>query len=298
MASVPDVPEKFIKAAIEIQATPARDAGAIGYTTPLMALVSLPHSDPKTRRYERRNGNLRMIISDPREVGIPYGVIPRLLLVRLITEAAWTKRKTLKLGDSLYQFLKKLDITHSGGSLGSTTRVRDQMNRLFSSVFTFEYVDRQGRFLNVLNAPVAHKFKLWLNKGSNQGDPWNSEITFTDEFHKEIIEHKFPIDMRVLKALKQSPMAIDIYLWLTYHNGKDKRKVKKPVCISIEQLQQQFGARYAPTPRGRKDFKQAFKRVLRWVKTVYPDANIELIRGRIILLPGEPSVPKLSTYVG
>ena len=298
MASVSDVPEKFINAAIEIQETSARDAGAIGYTTPLMALVSLPHSDPKTGRYERRNGKLRMIISDPREVGIPYGVIPRLIFVWLIMEATRTKSKTLKLGDSLYQFLKKLTITPSGGYLGSTTRVTDQMNRLFSSVFTFEYVDGQGRFLNVLNAPVAHKFKLWFSKDSNQGDLWNSEITLTNEFFEEIIQHKFPIDTRVLKVLKQSPMAIDIYLWLTYHNGKDKRKVKKPVCISIEQLQQQFGAGYALTPRGRKDFKQAFKRALRNVNTVYPGGKLELMHGRAKRLPGEPSVPKLSTYFG
>ena len=298
MASAPGACDKLINTALEIQNTPVRDAGEIGYTTPLMALASLPHSDQKTGRYERRNGNLRMIISDPREVGIPYGVIPRLILIWIITNAIRTKSKTLILGESLYQFLKKLNITPSGGHLGSTTRVTDQMNRLFSSVLTFEYVDGQGHVLNVLNAPVAHKFKLWISKDSNQGDLWNSEITLTDEFYKEIIKHKFPIDMRILRALKQSPMAIDIYLWRTYLNGKDKRKVKKPVYISIEKVQLQFGAGYAFTPRGRKDFKQAFKRALRHVNTVYPGVNIELIRGRIILLPGEPSVPKLSSGIG
>ena len=298
MASVPDAHENIINAALEIQNTPVRDAGEIGYTTPLMVQASLPHSNPNTGRHERRNGNLRMIISDPREVGLPYGVIPRLILAWMITETILTKSKTLKLGGSLYQFLKKLNIIPSGGRLGSTNRVLDQMNRLFSSVLTIDYKDKQGRGQNVLNAPLAHKFKLWTGKDSNQAYLWNSEITLTDEFYKEIIKHKFPIDMRILRHIKRSPMAIDIYLWRTYLNGKDKRKVKKPVYISMEQVQLQFGAGYAFTPRGRKNFKQAFQRELRKVRVFYPDVNIKLIRGRVILVSGEPSVPKLSTDPG
>ena len=238
-----------------------------------------------------------MIISDPREVGIPYGVIPRLIIVWIITNAIRTKSKTLILGDSLYQFLKDLNITPSGGRLGSTNRVLDQMNRLFSSVLTFEYRDQQGYGYNVLNAPLAHKFTLWTGKAPNQTHLWDSSITLTDEFFNEIIKHKFPIDMRILRAIKGRPMAIDIYLWRTYLNGKNKRRQKRPIYLNVEQVQQQFGAGYAHTPRGRKDFKQAFKNALRQVNTVYPDVNIKLVHGRIILLAGEPSVPRLSTDI-
>ena len=294
MASATYLPEKLVNAAVGIQETPVRDADEIGYTTPLMTQASLPHKDPKSTRYERNDGNLRMIISDPREVGLPYGVIPRLILAWLITEAIRTKSKTLTLGDSLNQYLKKLGIIPSGGRLGSTKRVLDQMNRLLSSVLTVEYKDEKGHGQNVLNAPLSHKFTLWTGKDSNQVHLWNSTLTLTDEFYKEIIKHKFPIDMRILRALKRSPMAIDIYLWRTYLNGKDKRKVKIPIYVSVKQLQLQFGAGYAFTPRGRKNFKQAFKRELKRVRAFYPDVNIEFERGRIILFPGQPSVPKLS----
>ena len=298
MASVSGAPEKLVNAAVAILETPVRDAGEIGYSSPLMAQASLPHRDPKTGRFERRNGNLRMIISDPREVGLPYGVIPRLILAWIITEVIKTKNKTLILGDSLYQFLKKLNIIPSGGRLGSTNRVLDQMNRLFSSVLTIDYKDEKGQGQNALNVPLTHKFKLWTGKNSNQVHLWNSAITLTDEFYKEIIKHKFPIDMRILRHIKQSPMAIDIYLWRTYINGRDKRKNKRSVYISLEQVQLQFGAGYAFNARGRKNFKQAFKRELVKVRAFYPDVNIELVRGRIILVPGEPSVPKLSTDPG
>ena len=87
MASVPDAPEKLVNAALEIQETPVKDAGEIGYIISLMAQASLPHRDPKTQRYIRRNGDVQIFPDDPTGVGIPYGSIPRLTLAWVITEA-------------------------------------------------------------------------------------------------------------------------------------------------------------------------------------------------------------------
>jgi hypothetical protein len=39
---------------------------------------------------------------------------------------------------------------------------------------------------------------------------WKSTVTLSAEFYKEIIEHPIPINMRILKALKRSPLGIDL----------------------------------------------------------------------------------------
>ena len=76
--------------------------------------------------------------------------------------------------------------------------------------------------------------------------------------------------MRALKALKRSPMALDIYCWLTYRMSY----LKRPTQIPWGALQAQFGADYADTPQGRQGFKRGFFRALRSVLTVYP-AKVE-----------------------
>ena len=164
MASLLDAPEKIIKAAAEIYETSAKDAGAIGYATRLLTLVGLPHQDPKARQYVRKNGSFRMTVSDPTNVGLPFGVIPRLLLIWVSTQVVLTKKKTTELGDNLNQFLGNLDIAPSGGHLGSTTRVLNQLSRLSSSILTIHYQDDQGRGPLVPHAPITNEFNLWFSR--------------------------------------------------------------------------------------------------------------------------------------
>ena len=284
-----DTDLRLIETAAEIQALPAEDAGTIGFTARLMSLAGLPHKDPGTTHYIRRNGNLQLIMIDPAgQTGLPYGAIPRLVLAWVTTEAVRTQSKRLVLGWSLNEFLRKLDITPGGGKRGSATRVRNQIERLFGSTLTVRYDDGQGQGYVVRHAPVAAEFSLWTGKDPNQAQLWENAIVLSDEFYKEIMDHPVPLDMRILKEIKTSPLAIDIYLWLTYRSSY----LRKPTEISWAQLQQQFGAGYAANPRGRTNFQQAFKRELGRVLALYHGANIALEHGRVRLLPGEPSVSK------
>ena len=294
MASVSDVPEKLVTAAVQIQNTPVKDAGEISFTPKLMALVGLPHRDPKSRFYVRRNGNLRMTLADPTDIGIPFGVIPRLALVWMTTEVIRTKSKNLMLGDSLNQYMRKLDIVPSGGRLGSTKRVLNQLDRLFSSVLTIHYEDELGQGRLVRHAPITTKFTLWTGRDPDQTQLWESMITLTEEFYTEIINHPVPLDMRVLKGIKQSPLALDYYLWRTYRNSY----MMKETAISLKSLQAQFGAGYANNREGRNNFQRAFQREATRVQALYRAAKFRMERGRVILIPGEPSVPKLSTDTG
>ena len=288
MASVSDASEKLINAAVEIQGTRVQDAGEIGFAARLMSQAGLPHKDPKTNYYIRKNGNLQMVVSAPLGTGIPYGSSPRLVMAWVTTEALLTKSKRLGLGASLNQYLRKLDIVPSGGKRGSTTRVLSQIERLFSSVVTIRYDDGQGQGFVVRHAPMTSEFSLWTGRDPDQTQLWENAIVLTDEFYREITAHPVPLDMRILRAIKNSPMAIDIYLWLTYRTSY----IKKATYITWSQLQHQFGSGYATNPRGKTNFQQAFKRELGKVLALYPGANVKLEHGRVLVSPGTPSVPK------
>jgi hypothetical protein len=98
--------------------------------------------------------------------------------------------------------------------------------------------------------------------------------------------------MRALKALKHSPMALDIYCWLTYRVSYLKKKTEIPWPA----LQMQFGAGYPDTLRGQLDFKRNFLKHLQSVLVIYPEAKAEKGSYGLLLRPSKPHVPQLPPH--
>jgi len=226
-----------------------QEAGALGFMARPLVQVTLPHRDPgNVPSFARNAGNFRLIIQpliDEKDgetinYGIPYGTIPRLLLAWLTTEVVKTKNKEIYLGDSLSSFMRELDTMPTGGRWGSITRLREQVKRLFSSTFSLVYDNNKtldmARFVL---ASRAHFF--WDRVHPSQGSLFESSVILSDEFYREILAHPVPLDTRILKALRTSPLAIDLYTWLTYRISY----LKKETLIPWERLQEQFGGDYA-----------------------------------------------------
>jgi hypothetical protein len=131
------------------------------------------------------------------------------------------------------------------------------------------------------------------SKPSSGGDPkrpeqaalWRSVISLNRRFYEEIINRPVPLDLRVLKVLsrERSPLAIDIYTWLTYRMSY----LRRPCVVPWKLLQLQFGGDYSRT----RDFKDKFIDRLKLVKTVYPRVDIEPGEVGLALRPSAPHVP-------
>jgi hypothetical protein len=282
-ADVTPAIERLITEALAIEAESAQEAGALGFMARAMVQATLPHRKTPGNEFERRNGAFTLSLMAPAKIGLPYGSVPRLLLSWLTTEAVRTQSRELELGDSLSAFMRELGLIPTGGRWGSITRLKDQTRRLFASTVsaTYEGEDRHAE----MGYRLADKSLLWWDaQDPDQTALWRSSVTLTDAFYREIIEHPIPIDMRAIKALKQSPMALDIYCWLTYRTSYAKR----PTTIPWEALAMQFGADYART----RDFRAAFLVELRRVAVVYPGANVEPTEAGLILRPGTPHIAK------
>ena len=278
----------LIRDALEIEAEDAKAAGAQGYMARVLTQATIPHKNPNTRFFDRSNGTLTVSIVDVSNIGMPYGSIPRLLLAWITTEAVLKKDPELVLGDSLNQFIRELDMIPSGGRWGTITRLKDQMARLFGCAIGYKIENDSS--LHLAQTRIAKKVDLWWDpKKPEQSTIWSSRIVLDRDFFDEIIRNPVPVDMRALTALKQSPMALDIYIWLTYRMSYLSRKTE----ITWEQLQLQMGAGYEFDARGRTNFQQAFTKHLRSVLTVYPEARVSQARGRLILQPSPPHIPKI-----
>ncbi len=203
------------------------------------------------------------------------------------TEAVKNKNKELILGESLSAFMRELNLIPTGGRWGSITRLKEQMKKLLSASISCTYDD--GKNWKISNIQPIEQADLWWDtKQANQISIWQSKLILNDNFFKEVITNPIPVDMRVLKALKRSPMALDIYCWLTYRMSYLKKETQIPWAM----LQNQFGSGYAQNSHGVRNFKIAFLRELKKVHQFYPSAKINSEKYSLVLKPSLSHISK------
>lgn len=280
---------KLICAAGDIRLDPDKTESA--FMARQLVQATLPHKNPgNVPAWSRTNGGLTVSIqpgidSKQKVTGYPYGTIPRLLLFWLTTEAVRTNSPRIELGNNLAQFMTTLGLNpRMCGKRGDVKRLQDQMQRLFYSRISFTQKSRGGE--SWLNMQVTSKGMLWWDANHpSQPTLWQNWVQIGEEFFKAITSSPVPVDMRILKALKKSPLALDLYSWATYI-AYQTQKTGQSRSVSWGLLHQQFGTEYGDV----KDFsKKAWKALLK-VQSVYSELCIERVRGGILILPSQPSI--------
>jgi hypothetical protein len=271
------------------------------FTTRYLVQATLPHRSPKEDLpyWYRINGNYTLIVhpgtdvnpktKEPVPLGYPFGSIPRLLLFWLTTEAVRKGNRRLILGNSLAEFMTQLGLNHRNGGVGSKRsdrrRLHDQMQRLFFAKISFHY--NAPGIKSWLEMPVAPKAALWWDiRNPEQFDLYESWIELGEEFFNAITHAPFPVDLRALRALKNSPLALDLYTWSVYKTYSVNKK-HKPQRVGWRQLQEQFGTDYTDP----KDFKRKAKYALRKITLLYPGLNLDEVDGGLVIQPGRTAIP-------
>ena len=160
-----------------------------------------------------------------------------------------------------------------------------------------------GRSWSLRQVGMIEEAELWWEekeklKKNDQPGLWNSTVLLSESFFLEITNRPVPFDMRVVQLIReqtQSPLALDLFLWLNYR----LKYLNRPTEIPWEKLQLQFGANYADTRQGRHEFKKEFLKQMETVRWAFKKAAPsiqELTDGKgIKLLPGETSIPAVSS---
>jgi hypothetical protein len=274
---------KMIANAFAIQKTSTQDADALGFMVRSMILATMPHSKQKGNEYTRKNGNYTLSMLSPSGVGLPCGMYPRLLIAYFTTYAVKNKTKEIDLGNSLASFMKELGVKSTGGVNGTIKPLKDQLKRLAATSVYFDYSTKERD--RGANINLIHNHDLWWEtKNPEQMSLFNSSITLGGDFYEEIINHAVPIDMRVLKLIKRSPLALDIYMWLNYKLFG----LKKSTVISWDDLSGFFGSDY-----GRIDnFKSAFVKAVQKVSLAVPEFEVFDHEKGLLLKPSKKHITK------
>lgn len=274
----------LIKKAEEIEEIDVRVSGQLGFMARALTQTTLPHSKMVGTEFERSNGIYTLSIHVPRKIGVlPYGAIPRILTAWISTEAVKTKSPDLMLGHSLKDFMGKLGLDSSGGKRGDITRLKLQAKSLFSSVVSIiEDDDKAQNSFGVENIMMVRGAQLlWNPRKPDEPGLFNSRLSLTEDFFRMVTDRPVPIDLRVLHALRRSPLAMDIYVWSVYRLFI----TRKDVLIPWISLKGQLGANYASTPQGLLDFKREFIKRLKEVMIYYPKARITPSKDGLLLSP-------------
>jgi hypothetical protein len=288
---MPRAQRRFLEAAERIRLNqPTFDD--LAYMARELVQVTLPHRNPgDVPAWSRANGNLTMTVRPgwdherQRSLGYPYGSIPRLLLFWLTAEAVRTHCRTIELGSSLSDFMFQLGLSPATGRgpRGDARRLREQMQRLFRATISFDRVTTQGARAGGtwLDMQVAPRGEFWWSvRDPGQAALWGSWIELGEKFFEAITTAPVPLDMRALKALKRSPLALDLYAWLSYEAFR-AHKSGKGRFVAWKLLAEQMGGDYTDV----KDFARYARRAMRKVQALYPALKLGPMRGGVRVEP-------------
>ena len=274
-----------------------------------LVLCTLPHTDPgDVDAWSRRSGSIALGIQPGvdfdtgQKIGYPYGTIPRLLMFWTTTEVQRTKnradmttleKRTLQLGSSLDAFMRQIGLNPDNGSgkRSDARRLHNQMDRLFSSrigwVEKHQIGTAEGKERGTMQ--VSPRFALWWDpKQPRQGSLLQSWVLLSEEFYDALVNNPVPVDMRALRALKRSPLALDLYAWACYQSFVIVQKRLPAQFVAWEQLRQQFGADY----KDPKNFKKKAQGAVRKIAALYPGLKIGKAKGGFTIHATRLAVPQ------
>jgi hypothetical protein len=285
---------ELVEAAATIREQP--DAAERAFMVRQLVLCTLPHSDPgNVEAWSRRAGNAALGIQPAfdfetgQKIGFPFGTIPRLLLFWMTTEVQRRKndqtiplleKRKLQLGRSLSDFMRQVGLNPDNGTgkRSDAKRLHTQMDRLFGSRISFQQTIESGTATGKrrLNMEIAPESELWWDpKEPGQGALWQSWVRLGEEFFKALEDLPVPLDMRALRALKSSALALDLYAWVCYRAFVIVKNNQPPQFMAWTVLMRQLGADYST----KKNFQTKAQRALRKVAVLYPGLKIGKAKG-------------------
>lgn len=234
-----------------------------------MVTMTLPHRDIAHNAYVRHDGNRRLSFHVDEEIGLPYGAYARLIMMYLTTVRIRNKDRRFELKSTWHAFLKNMDLPCGG----KTYRLlQEQVFRICSTTFSTHF-GKEGDNEKHDSLLITDQ---WFHSSNR------IEITFSDSFFTLTQHSVIPLEADIVRQLKRSTIALDLYPWLTYR----AYRIDKEQFIPWVKLRKQFGSAFKRS----RDFRSRFCSTLDHVLSLKPVAPyVSTDRNGIRLAPNNPA---------
>jgi hypothetical protein len=216
-------------------------------------------------------------------LGVPYGSLPRLILIHIMSEAVRTKSRQVHLGDTFTDWMRRMGFrTASYGPRGSATLVRQQLDRLLACEWMIRWDSEKtdgGSDFAMKELKLANE---WVGTNASKG-AFTREIVLTEAFHDHLARHAVPLNEHAIRQIRDSATALDLYTWLAYRLPRINQA--KPISMNWQQLASHFGNEQANMRKFRQTVRDAWEHQ---VSAVYPEARAEF-DASIIRLHSSPA---------
>jgi Plasmid encoded RepA protein len=264
-------------------------AGEIGYSYSAWCLAGLPHRDtPPGTSWLIETDFARLLVrpgvrlrDDNSEefLRVPSGSLARLLLVDWQTEALERGSREIVMGRSTSAIAARLGAKRSGPT---NTRIADQLERMATCAVDFTFgSDRKGV---IVNQRLVEAFEYCQNPDPRAKNRIVERVILTQAFYEELRRHPVVVDKAAIRDLSASPLAIDVYLWLSFR----LHSLTKSTPVPWEKLWRQFGPKVGLL----KNFRPQFEAPLHHALSTYPGARVRIGDRGLILEPSPPPVSR------
>ena len=204
-----------------------------GFLHSYLAQVGLPRSvhaikkrsdGTRENHYVVQHGRLTFSVSGgvfgKKPMSVPYGTKPRLMLFDVCSQAVRRKTRTIDLGNSAREYLKRIGLGWGGGSSGDYTRFRSQALALSVAGMYISWDDGE-EIVQFQGMPIT-QFRAWRDDG-RQRSLWPGELVLSTEFYDSLLDHALPMERAAYLSLSGSALAMDWYAFLCYYLPRVRR---------------------------------------------------------------------------
>lgn len=263
--------------------------GEIGYSYSAWCLAGLPHRDtPPGTSWLIETDFARLLVrpgirlrDDNSEelLRVPSGSFARLLLVDWQTEALERSSREIVIGRSTSALAARLGVQRGGPT---NNRIADQLERLASCAVDFAFgFDRKGM---IVNQRLVEAYEYCGNPDPRAKNRIVERVLLSQAFYEELRRHPVLVDKAAIRDLSASPLAIDVYLWLSFR----LHSLAKPTPVPWEKLWRQFGSKVGLL----KNFRPQFETPLHHALSTYPGARVRVSDRGLVLEPSPPPVTR------
>lgn len=262
----------------------ASEAPAPNFLHSALCAMSLPVRRPKDENAAiiRQDGAYTLVIN-PKPVvtsvdegsrlkvlGVPFGSLPRLILIHIMTEAVRTQSRNIVLGKTFTEWMRRLGYSNvSYGPRGTATLIKEQLDRLLACewMIRWDSTDVQGeREFAIKEIKLTNNYHGLDQKNGS----FLREIMMTEGFFGHLCEHAVPLNEHAIRQLRDSATALDLYTWLAYRLPRISGR--KPALLSWNQVATHFGNDGKNMRKFRQTVREAWDR---HVSAVYPEARCD-----------------------
>ena len=213
---------------------------------------------------------------------LPSGTKPRLIMLDLCTRAKLTGDPEVEVSGSARQYMRHLGLGVGGGRCGPLGGFRAALGSLAACRMQIGLT--YAGHVVTMDRGLLSGIAQWVTWPQKRIAKWPCKVRIHNDFHESLREYAVPLDRRAIRELSNSALALDIYTWW----AQRLHRVRKATTVYWGPLKRFMADEYASV----KAFRQSFVKQAHRVKSVYPDAQVEIVRGGLELRNSTPPIRK------